>query len=113
MLSRAKVTTAVVVGALVGVGVPSVGHAATTRSCGSVSVTVAGSKTGGRVDALRVPCARARFVMRYALKHQGEFGIQGPSGWRCARGAAPEFSRVRLTCTRRADRARVRLFYRR
>jgi hypothetical protein len=50
--------------------------------------------------------------MRHALAHQGEFMVRGPAGWRCERGGTPEFSRVKLLCTRRADRARVRLLYR-
>jgi hypothetical protein len=112
VLSRRKVRTAAVVAASFALAAPASAQAATTRPCGSVFVTVAGSKSGGRFDALRVSCARARVVMRYALAHQGEFGIGAPAGWKCVRGGAPEFSRVAIECTRRTDRARVRLFRR-
>jgi hypothetical protein len=107
--SRCYLTIAVLIGALLCGAAVGVAHGASTRSCGSVFVTVAGSKAGGRVDALRVPCPRARMVIAYALRHQGEFAVRGPAGWTCARGAAPEFSRVALVCTRRSNRARVRL----
>ena len=79
--------------------------AATTRSCGSLFVTVDGKRIGGRVDALRVPCSNARAVMRASLT--SEFG---PAGWRCVAGGAPEFTRVARVCTR--ARARVRLLRR-
>jgi hypothetical protein len=104
------VTAAVV--ALFSTAVTPPADAAATRPCGSVFVTVAGSKAGGRFDALHVSCARARLVMRYALTHRGEFAIGAPAGWKCVEGGAPEFSRVAMTCTRRADHARVRLFNR-
>jgi hypothetical protein len=110
VLSRLKAPiVAAVVAVFAGTATPSV-HAASTRPCGSVFVTVAGSKSGGRIDALRVPCARARFVMRYALAHQDGFLVDGPVGWDC--GLATAFSRVAIECTRRTDRARVRLFRR-
>lgn len=111
MLSRAKAATGVIVGTLLCVAVAPMAHAATAKPCGSISVKVTGSRYGGRVEALRVACPRARRVMRYALTHQHEFGIAGPAGWTCQYGGAPEFSRIAVGCTRRKDNARVRLLY--
>ena len=94
---------AVLVSGVVLAGVAPAADAVRTESCGSLFVTVNGKRIGGRVDALRVPCGRARAVMRTSL--EGEFGQ--PSGWHCVVGGAPEFSRVVRVCTR--ARARVRL----
>ena len=112
VLSTAKLMTAVVLGALVAATATPAAHAATTRSCGSVHLkNTATDLSGGRVDALRVSCSRARFVVRYALAHQSEFGVGEPPGWECGgTGGAPEFTRVAMTCKRGS--ARVRLLYR-
>jgi hypothetical protein len=115
VLAGLRLAVVVVFGVLLCVAAP-VAQAAAVQSCGSVSVSVsvmvAGSKAGGPVDSVKAPCTLARTVIVYALTHRAEFGLRAPAGWRCVRGAAPEFSRVAMTCTRAADASRVRLLYR-
>lgn len=84
-------------------------HAGVPRSCGRVYLTLAGARSGGRVDALHVSCTPARRVIRYALTHHQGNSPLGPSGWNCARGGSPEVSRHAVECTRPRDSARARL----
>jgi hypothetical protein len=62
---------------------------ASAKACGTVKVkSASGSTLGGPVRASRMKCAKARSVIRYALKHPSGNSYVGPKGWDCARGAA-------------------------
>lgn len=98
------------IGAVLPVAIPpAMVHAAKARSCGSVFATVAGSRLGGRVEAVRTSCVQARRVIRYSLTHHSGNAPRGPAGWGCARGGSPEVTRVAIECTRRGSRTRARL----
>ena len=77
---------------------------ASAKACGKVTVkSGSGSTLGGPVRASRMTCAKARSVIRYALKHPSGNSYVGPKGWECARGAAT--SNFSFECRRGRARA--------
>jgi hypothetical protein len=98
MKASASVLTLVALFAL------SAPQGASAKACGKVTVkSASGSTLGGPVRASRMTCAKARSVIRYALKHPSGNSYVGPKGWECARGAAT--SNFSFECRRGRARA--------